>query len=76
MGEEELLVKTVNGGIIECVTEFPNLGSLIAGNGRIDVDIGKRIASTSKVLVHYLYLYSRILDCLVPPRAGFTKGVF
>ena len=35
--EKELLPMTVDGGSIECVTEFPYLGSLIVANGRIDV---------------------------------------
>ena len=34
--EERLLPMTVDGGSIECVTEFPYLGSLTAVNGRID----------------------------------------
>jgi hypothetical protein len=29
-------------------SEFPYLGSLIADNGRVDVEVKKRIASTSK----------------------------
>ena len=46
--EEELLPMSIDGGNIECVTEFPYLGSLIAANGRIDVEIDKRIANASK----------------------------
>ena len=37
------------GGSIECVAEFSYLGSLIAANGRIDVEVDKRIACASKV---------------------------
>lgn len=38
----------LDDGQIECVSEFPYLGSLIADNGRIDAEIDKRIASASK----------------------------
>ena len=41
----------VDGGQIECVKEFPYLGSMIADSGRIDVDMKKRIAQASKALV-------------------------
>jgi len=33
---------------IECVSEFPYLGSLIADSGMLDVEVEKRIANTSK----------------------------
>ena len=45
--EEELQPMTVDGGSIECVTKFPFLGSLIAANGRIDVEENKEIACAS-----------------------------
>ena len=37
--EEELLPMSINGGTIECVKEFPYLGSLIAASGRIDAEV-------------------------------------
>ena len=46
--EEELLPMTVDGGSIECVAKFPYPGSLIAANGRLDVEVDKQIACASK----------------------------
>ena len=46
--EEDVEPITIEGGKIESVTEFPYLGSLVADNGRIDVEVDKRIANASK----------------------------
>ena len=48
MTEEEKAPTAVNNGLIEWVSEFPYLGSLIAASGRLDVEIEKRLASASK----------------------------
>ena len=39
---------TVDGGSIECVKEFQYLGSIIAGDGRIDAEVDKHLANASK----------------------------
>ena len=39
---------TIDGGCIECVKELQYLGSLIAADGRIDIDADKRLANASK----------------------------
>ena len=46
--EEEKAPIAVDNGLIEWVSEFPYLGSLIAVSGRMDVEIEKRLASSSK----------------------------
>ena len=38
----------VGDGVIECVSEFSYLGSIIAANGRIDREIDKRIGNASR----------------------------
>lgn len=38
----------VEGGEICSVGEFPSLGSLIAGSGRMDVDMERRISQASR----------------------------
>ena len=52
MGHEvqdlEMLPMTVDGGSIECVKEFQYLGSIIAADGRIDVEVDKRLANAFK----------------------------
>ena len=48
MQEEESLPMSINGGTIECVKEFPFLGSLIAASGRIDAEVDKCLANASK----------------------------
>ena len=48
VSEEEKLAIAVDGGVIEWVSEFPYLGSLIADSSRIDKEVEKRIASASK----------------------------
>ena len=35
-------------GEIECVVQFPYIDSLIMSNGRLDVEIGRRIAYASR----------------------------
>ena len=37
-----------NGEEIEYVCKFPHLGSVIASNGRMDLDVSRRIAQASK----------------------------
>ena len=74
--EEKLLPMTVDGGSIECVAEFPYLGSLTAANGRIDVEVDKRIACASKAFGAYICLCSRTPNYLSPPRGKFTKCMF
>ena len=39
---------TVDSGSIECVKEFQYLGSIIATDGQIDVEVDKRLANASK----------------------------
>ena len=46
--EEEKAPIAVDNGLIEWVSEFPYLGSLITDSGRMDVEIEKRSASASK----------------------------
>ncbi len=46
--EEDKAPIVVDDGQIEWVSEFPYLGSLIAGSGRIDVEIEIRLAKASK----------------------------
>ena len=36
------------GGDVVAVDDFPYLGSVIAGSGRMDVDIDRRVAQASK----------------------------
>ena len=38
----------VNNTVIESVTEFPYLGSLVASSGRVDTEVEKRIAQASR----------------------------
>ena len=38
----------VRGSEIECVDEFVYLGSLIVVNGRLDAEVDRRVANTSK----------------------------
>ena len=38
----------VNGTEIECIAEFPYLGSVIAESGRVDTEVDKRIAQASR----------------------------
>ena len=45
--KEELLPMTADGGSIERVAEFPYLGSLIAANSRLDVEVDKGIPCVS-----------------------------
>ncbi len=46
--EEDKAPIVVDDGQIEWVSKFPYLGSLIAGSGRIDVEIEIRLAKASK----------------------------
>ena len=46
--DKDLQPIVTEGGEIENVKEFPYLGSLIAENGRIDVEVDKCIANASK----------------------------
>ena len=48
IAEENTQPISLEGGVIEHVSEFPYLGSSIAANGRIDYEIDKRIADASK----------------------------
>ena len=48
MTEEEKAPIAVDNGLIEWVSEFPYLGSLIADSGRMNVEIEKRLAGASK----------------------------
>ena len=36
------------GGDVVAVDDFPDLGSVIAGSGRMDVDVDRRVAQASK----------------------------
>ena len=36
------------GGDVVAVDDFPYLGSIIAGSGRMDVDVDRRVAQASK----------------------------
>ena len=47
--------------LIEWVSEFPYLVSLIADNGKIDVKVEKRIASASKAFEAMSMVSSKIL---------------
>ena len=38
----------VNGTEIECIAEFPYLGSVIAESGRVDTEMDKSIAQASR----------------------------
>ena len=46
--EEDQEYIALNGGSIEVVQEFPYLGSIIESSGKMDVDVGRRIAQASK----------------------------
>ena len=48
IAEDDTQPISLEGGEIEHVSEFPYLGSSIAGNGRIDDEIDRRIANASK----------------------------
>ena len=48
VSEEEKLPLAVDDSLIEWVSEFPYLGSLIADNGRMDAEVEKRISSASR----------------------------
>ena len=48
MTEEDRLPLVMGSNTIECVSEFPYLGSLIADSGRLDVEVEKRIANASR----------------------------
>ena len=43
-----MLPMTINGGSIECVKEFQYLGSIMAADGRIDIEVDKCLANASK----------------------------
>jgi hypothetical protein len=38
----------VGGGVVDAVDEFPYLGSTIAASGRMDCEVGRRIAMASR----------------------------
>ena len=46
--DSEMLPMTVDYGSIECVKEFQYLGSIIAADGQINVEVDKRLANGSK----------------------------
>ncbi len=46
--ERDRDVIQVDGGTIECVQEFPYLGSLVSDSGRIDGKVERRISLTSR----------------------------
>ena len=48
VSEEEKLPLALDDGLIEWVSEFPYLRSLIANNGRMDAEVEKRITNASK----------------------------
>ena len=46
--EEDQEYIALDGGSIEVVQEFPYLGLIIESSGKMDVDVDRRIAQTSK----------------------------
>jgi hypothetical protein len=46
----------VHDELIECVDQFPCLGSVVSSNGRIDEEVDCRIAKASKAFEHYAVL--------------------
>ena len=46
--EDRLPLLLEDGGTVECVSQFPYLGSLIAESGRSHEEVDRRIASASK----------------------------
>ena len=46
----------VHDELIECVDQFPYLGSVVSSNGRIDEEVDYRIAKASKAFEHYAVL--------------------
>ena len=57
VGSDQSPIK-VNGGEINSVDEFQYLGSRIAASGRMDGDVGMRIAQALELLVHSARLSS------------------
>ena len=45
---EDMAPIAVESGVIECVEDYCYLGTVIAGNGRIDKEMDRRIANVSK----------------------------
>ena len=48
VAEEDIASMCVAGGHVECVTEFPYLGSVISSTGRMRPDVDQRIARASR----------------------------
>ena len=48
------------GGDVVAVDDFPHLGSIIAGSGRMDVDVDRRVAQASKPGLLVLSFWTRI----------------
>ena len=46
--EEDKKPISVNGGEIECVDEFPYVGSVVMSNGRLHAEVDRRIANASR----------------------------
>ena len=64
MEEEDVapILIAVHDELIECVDQFPYLGSVVSSNGRIDEEVDCQIAKASKAYIyieHYAVLYSR-----------------
>ena len=47
-GEDQLPLSLGDGDVIERVSSFPYLGSLMAENGRVDDEVDRRIAGASR----------------------------
>ena len=48
--EEDRKSIVVRGGEVECVKEFPYLGSVIMSNGRLHSEVDRCVASTSRAI--------------------------
>ena len=72
----EMLPMTVDYGSIECVKEFQYLGSIIAADGRIDVEVDKHLANGSKAFGALLKaVFTNINLCVTTKRQVYEACV-
>ena len=73
--DSKMLLMTVDGGSIECVKEFYYLGSIIAADGQINIEVDKHLPMLPRHFVPCRRLFSPMPTFLLPPRGRYTKLV-
>ena len=73
--EEDRAPLHINNIVIESVTEFLYLESIVAVSGRVDTEVDKRIAEASKAFGALHKAVFQMALCMWRPKEGCTRHV-